>query len=251
MSEQSEPAADDSVDRRNTRLILVRHGESQVTVDRIIGGHRSCSGLSDLGRRQSERLRDRLAGTHEFDNAVLFSSSFARAKETAEIIRLGMGEPDIHVDAGFGEHDPGPELDGIGFDEYVGRYGTPNWNGDAHVDIFPGGGETIAEFHLRVGSALSRTLAAHAGKAIVVSCHGGVIDAIFRQLLNTPPTGAFDLWTLNTSITEFVDTTRPDGIEQRWRLVRYNDAAHLAGLPDATPRTTPPSASSPSASSGG
>ena len=36
-----------------TRITLIRHGESNVTVQRIIGGHRTCTGLSDLGRRQS------------------------------------------------------------------------------------------------------------------------------------------------------------------------------------------------------
>ena len=48
-------------DTTPTRLILIRHGESRTTVDRVIGGPRTCSGLSDLGRRQTERLRDRLA----------------------------------------------------------------------------------------------------------------------------------------------------------------------------------------------
>jgi hypothetical protein len=44
-----------------------------------------------------------------------------------------------------------------------------------------------------------------------------------------PPTGSFVLATFNTSITEFL---REDAAT--WRLVRYNDAAHLAGLPAAT-----------------
>jgi probable phosphoglycerate mutase len=65
----------------------------------------------------------------------------------------------------------------------------------------------------------------------VVACHGGVIDAAFRQLLNTPPIGAFALYTLNTSITEF---SRPS--TGQVVLLRYNDAAHLAGLPAETPR---------------
>ena len=219
-----------------TRLVLVRHGESQVTVDRVIGGQRTCSGLSELGRLQAERLRDRLAGTRELDDAVFISSTFARAVETAEIIQPGLGDPKLHIEAGFGEHDPGPELDGISFDEYVTRFGSPNW-GDPHFEVFPGGGESIARFHLRVGATLSRTLAEHDGKLIVVACHGGVVDAVFRLLLKMAPTGIFDLWTLNTSLTEFKRTSPSDADQQRWRLVRYNDTAHLAGLPDATPPT--------------
>jgi len=54
-----------------TRLVFVRHGESNTTVARVIGGHRTCSGLSDLGRLQAERLRDRLAETNEITADVL------------------------------------------------------------------------------------------------------------------------------------------------------------------------------------
>jgi probable phosphoglycerate mutase len=228
-----------------TRLVLIRHGESQVTVNRVIGGHRTCSGLSDLGRQQAERLRDRLAETHELDGALLISSQFDRAIETAQIIGPAIAGADLQIDPGFGEHDPGPELDGVSFAAYVEKYGSPNWGGDPHFEVFPGG-ETIAQFHLRVGSTLSRTLAGHADRVIVVSCHGGVVDAIFRQLLRSAPTGAFDLWTTNTSLTEFVPSSRPGDTaahaagqargDQKWRLVRYNDAAHLAGLPTATNR---------------
>ena len=50
-----------------------------------------------------------------------------------------------------------------------------------------------------------------------------------------PQTGGFELQTANTSITEFVLNGRHD-VPGVWRLVRYNDAAHLAGLPAATPR---------------
>jgi 2,3-bisphosphoglycerate-dependent phosphoglycerate mutase len=217
-----------------TVLVLIRHGESNVTVRRVIGGHRSCDGLSDLGREQAERLRDRLALTGELspetDPAVLISSNYQRAIETAEMIAPALGDPSIEIDAGFGEHDPGPEIDGMSFVRYVERYGQPDWSGDPHVDIFPGG-ETLARFHLRVGETLSRTLAAHAGRTVVVSCHGGVIDAAFRHLLRTATTGAFELQTRNTSITEF--QLAPSGV---WRLARYNDAAHLTDLPTGTPR---------------
>ena len=40
-----------------TRIVLIRHGESNVTVQRVLGGPRTCSGLSDLGKMQAERLR--------------------------------------------------------------------------------------------------------------------------------------------------------------------------------------------------
>ena len=217
-----------------TTLVLIRHGESNVTVNRVIGGHRTCSGLSDLGRRQADRLRERLTTTGEVVADVLISSNFPRAIETAERIASAFGSPTIEIDPGFGEHDPGPEIDGMTFEGYVERFGTPDWS-DPHVDIFPGG-ETVAAFHGHVGAALASTLEAHRGKSIVISCHGGVVDATFRHLLRTASTGSFELHTLNTSLTEFASA--PSG---EWRLKRYNDAAHLGGLPAETPRSTPTS----------
>lgn len=215
---------------RPTRVVLVRHGESQVTVSRVIGGPRTCSGLSPLGVEQAERLRDRLADTSELSDAsVLLSSEYPRAIETAEIIGPSLGLT-AHPDARFGEHDPGPVCDGLTFQEFVDRYGMPDWHGDPHAVTFPDG-ETLATFHHRVGEALSETVRQHAGGVIVVSCHGGVVDAAFRYLLRLPQTGAFELHTVNTSLTEFVQV-KPG----RWRLARYNDAAHLAGLAKETSR---------------
>jgi len=214
-----------------TRVILVRHGESNVTVRRVVGGPRTCDGLSPLGVQQAERLRDRLLGTDEFDATLLVSSAYPRARQTAEVIAPAVGL-DVAVEPGFGEHDPGPDCDGLSFHEFVERYGMPDWESDPHTATFPGG-ETIAEFDLRVGSTLSRTIAEHRGCTLVIVCHGGVIDGGVRTALRAPRTGLFELHTKNTSLTEIVQV-RAD----RWRLVRYNDAAHLAGLPSESPRSS-------------
>ena len=213
-----------------TRLIFVRHGESNTTVSRRIGGFRTCTGLSPLGRMQAERLRQRWAKVPEFTADVLISSQFPRALETAEIISPALGDLAVEMVEGFGEHDPGEECDGITFDDFVSRYGERDWESDPFAVGFPGG-ETLAAFHLRIGEAISQTVQRHEGKNIVITCHGGVIDAALRQALRAPSIGSFDIWTLNTSITEF-QLVRPG----RWRLLRYNDHAHLAGLERETAR---------------
>jgi probable phosphoglycerate mutase len=69
-----------------TRFVLVRHGESNTTVARTIGGYRTCRGLSPLGCKQAEALAERLARTGEVEADVLVSSNFPRAIETAELI---------------------------------------------------------------------------------------------------------------------------------------------------------------------
>ena len=214
-----------------TRLVLVRHGESTVTVKRVIGGPRTCTGLSPLGRQQAERLRDRWAATEEFTPDVLLSSQFPRAIETAEIIAPSLRGLTVIRDDGFGEHDPGPECDGLTYKEFMERsdLGVDAWDsGDPFATTFPGG-ETVAAFHYRVGSALRRTVDMYAGQTIVIACHGGVVDSVLRLVLKAPSMGGFQIHTLNASITE-LELIKPN----LWRLDRYNDTAHLAGLPAST-----------------
>jgi probable phosphoglycerate mutase len=179
-----------------TRLVLIRHAESMVTVNRVIGGPRSCVGLSPFGRRQAVALRDRLAATGEVTADALYASAYPRAIETAEIIAPALGALDVKIDDGFGEHDPGPDCDGMSFEAFIERHGRPDWESDPHGVSFPGG-ETVAAFHHRV--------------------------AALRIALRAPMTGIFEVHTKNTSITEIV-LVRPG----RWLLERYNDHGHLA-----------------------
>lgn len=205
-----------------TRFVLVRHGESQVTVDRVVGGPRSCRGLSAHGRWQAERLRDRWAERPELRFDAVYSSAFPRARETAEIVRPALGVAEILVEADLGEHDPGPACDGLTYAQFEEKFGNPDWEADPYGVTFPGG-ETIAEFQLRVGSAVRRLCDRHPEATVAVFCHGGVIDTVLRQSLRSFGTGLFEIHTKNTSITE-VELVRAG----RWRLVRYNDVAHLA-----------------------
>lgn len=208
----------------STRLVLIRHGESRATVERFVGGPRSCTGLTDQGRRQAEALRNRLSAGHDVEANALFSSNFPRALETANIIAPSVGSLPVSVDSGWGEHDPGPDCDGMTYDEFIERFGMPRWDGDPHDVVYPGG-ETISQFHDRVMETLRRTVRKHEGGTIVIACHAGVIDAVMRQTLHMHQTGKFELHTQNTSLTELVHVQG-----SKWRLVRYNDAAHLNGL---------------------
>ena len=155
---------------------------------------------------------------------ALYSSGFPRAMETAQIIRPALGSLPLSVDAGWGEHDPGPDIDGMAYDDFVARYGVPRLDVDPYHVIFPGG-ETIHDFHVRVMDALKRTVVAHEGGTVAIVCHGGVIDAVLRNTLHMHQSGKFELLTTNTSLTELVHLQG-----SKWRLVRYNDAAHLHGL---------------------
>ena len=75
-----------------SRLVFVRHGESQVFVDGSSAGSIACNGLSDLGRRQAAALRERLAITHELDPVDPSSPARCRVRgRRREIIAPSLG----------------------------------------------------------------------------------------------------------------------------------------------------------------
>ena len=206
-----------------TRLVLIRHGESRSSVDRVVGGHQGCGGLTDAGRAQAEALRDRLARTGELaETSALWTSILPRAIETAEIIAPALGglTADRHCD--LCEMHVG-EADGITWDEFEERY-RPSRSRSPYDPICPGG-ESWAGFLVRAGGALRRLADDHTGQTVVVVCHGGVIDASFAALGNLALRRSFDLRIENASITEW--TSDPAAAELRWRLNRFNDTAHL------------------------
>ena len=210
-----------------TRLVLIRHGESQVFVDGVVGGLLTCNGLSDLGRRQAVALRDRLASTRELAPVdVLVASTLPRAHETAQIISPAIGNLPVIEDEAVCELHPG-EADGLSYDEFTAKYGWRDMEADPDLELSPGG-ESLSAFHRRVGSALTRIAEAHRDRTVVIACHGGVVDVGLRTLLGLGMVGGFDLHTENTSITEFEQVPAREGRAARWRLVRYNDASHLA-----------------------
>ncbi|NDI15729.1 MAG: histidine phosphatase family protein [Actinobacteria bacterium] len=208
----------------DTRVVLVRHGESFATVERFIGGPRSCRGLTDHGKEQARVLGERLARTGEITADVVVSSGYLRARQTAEIFAPYIGHATLDIRDGFGEHDPGPDCDGMTYDDFVARHGRPDFGGDPHEVMFPGG-ETMAQFHDRVIGAFRELERDYRGKTVIVTCHGGTIDGLLRHCLQTPSTGRFEVFTKNCSLTELL---RPR--ENIWRLLRYNDHAHLSNL---------------------
>ncbi|PIE32209.1 MAG: hypothetical protein CSA55_03820 [Ilumatobacter coccineus] len=219
------------MEHAETRLILIRHGESKATVERFLGGPASCTGLSELGVAQAERLHDRIVATGEPQVDVVLASPLPRARRTADIIAPAWGR-EVLEDRELMEHDPGPICDGMAIDEFIDTYGMPDWNDDPFVRFFPDG-ETIGDLHTRIGKAITRIVDTYQGQTVALVCHGGVISVALRIALTAPIIGRFELPTVNTSITELIHL-RPG----RWRIGRYNDAAHLAGLPTYTPPQT-------------
>lgn len=218
-----------------TRLVLIRHGQSQVQLDGIVGGSKGCRGLSASGVRQAEALRDRLARTGELAGAhALLASGLPRARETAEIIAPAFDHLEVVVDDDLRELDPGEEADGITWEDFERRYRGEGFVWSPYEPMAPGA-ESWAVFQERVARTLHRLSRAYAGRTVVAACHGGIVDGSMIAFLGLPFLGAStELQSSNAGITEWRLDRRDDRASPRhppkWRLVRYNDAAHLAGL---------------------
>lgn len=216
-----------------TQLYLIRHGEALTNVDGSVAGIQGDKGLTDRGRQQAERLRDRLAATGEIEADVFIASTLARARQTAEIIAPALNLPIIEDDD-VQELRVG-EADGMSHDEFLAVHGKADFRRAPFKPLSPGG-ENWPHFVVRVATALDRIVREHHGKTIVVVCHGGVIDASFSIFfgLGSLAQPHHEFFTRNTSITQWELRERA-GEPPRWRLVKYNDDVHTHDL-DAAER---------------
>lgn len=214
----------------SARIVLVRHGEAVCNVAGVVGGLIGCTGLSAQGVTEAVALRDRLVGTGELAGvAAVYASVLPRALETAAIVAPGLGGLTAVPDCDLCELHPG-EADGLTWAQFIERYPGPNWDVDPDAVIAPGG-ESWTGFVGRVAAVLTRTAHRHPGQLVVIFCHGGVVEASIEALLPVAAwRGRLKLRTAHTSLTEW--EWSPGG----WTLLRYNDAAHLAGREQSADR---------------
>jgi broad specificity phosphatase PhoE len=209
------------------RLLLIRHGESEWNRDGRIQGFRDCD-LSDLGREQAERLRERL--DLEKLEAV-YSSTSTRAADTA---RIALGHRfEVTALPNLREINLG-EWEGVNAAELKRRlpvetemwFRTPS---KVHIK----GGETLRVFRKRITREIDRIRGEHDAKGIAIVCHGGVICTYLTSLLGLK---LDDLWRFkirNASITKIIFPMNEPRIEV------LNDVSHLNGAVRYAPNTPP------------
>ncbi len=208
------------------KLIFVRHGDAYAGLRGVVPGPLGCRGLTDLGRRQAAALHDSIAADPDFTVDVLVTSMIPRAIETANIIAPALGFTDVPQDCDLCEVHTG-EADGLEWADYTSRFGTVDMLAEPHREFAPGG-DSWNSFHHRVGMAMDRFARDHAGSTVMAVCHAGVIAASLRVRFGAEPAGGPRLVPTNTGLTEW-DFAEATG---DWTLRTYDDARHLAGLPD-------------------
>jgi broad specificity phosphatase PhoE len=178
---------------RGSRLVLVRHGETEGESSIRYHG-RTDVALSELGRAQM-RLAGRAIGARHGGGyfARIFSSPLVRASEGARIV-AGDSAPLVTIDE-FAEVHFGL-FEGLTADEIRRRYPAEfaRWNDDR---LAPGytypAGESRTGFADRVERGLERMLALWAPRGdsqpddALLIAHRGVIRAIVRKLTGQEP----------------------------------------------------------------
>ena len=201
---------------RGTRLILVRHGEAECNVAGIVGGPRGCTGLTSRGRAQAEALAQRLERTGEFKDAVAtYSSTLARAKETASIVTRASLAASVTEDCDLCELHPG-SADAMNWEEMVATFGGPDWDRDP-TEPFAPGGESWTGFYERCVAAFERISVRHPEGEVLLFVHGGVIEQAVKLAVGLPAAARLRLRTEHCSLTEIAIDRGTVG------LLRYND----------------------------
>lgn len=154
-----------------TKLILVRHGQSQANDLHIISGQRDFP-LSEMGHVQAEKAAIWLLAKETITK--IYSSDLSRAYQTAEPTAVRLSLP-IHKDAGLREMDMG-ELVGLTKAEWQERFSDnwKTWTEDYPHYRAPSGG-SIPELYLRSVETISRIAAESEGECVAIFCHMGVM----------------------------------------------------------------------------
>ncbi|MFI9386225.1 bifunctional RNase H/acid phosphatase [Kutzneria sp. NPDC052558] len=200
-----------------TRFLLLRHGQTPMTVERRYSGRGNVS-LSELGEQQAAAAAERLAKVP--DIAAVVASPLTRTVQTGQAVADAVGVELTTLD-GLIETDFGA-WEGLTFREAVERDPELHRSWLSDTSVAPPGGESFDVVHRRVRRGRDDLISKYGGSTIVVVSHVTPIKSLLRMALDAGPSLLYRLHldTASLSIAEFY----PDG-NASVRLV--NDTSHL------------------------
>jgi len=180
-----------------TRMLLLRHGQTALSVERRYSGHGDPE-LTELGRAQAAGAAARLSA--ETDVAAVLTSPLRRARATAEGVAAATGAP-LVVRQGLIETDFG-EWEGMTFAEARARDPEVHgrWLGDETAA--PPGGESFAAVGRRVEAERRAVLAEYPGQTVVLVSHVTPIKMLLRTGLDAGPSLLYRLHLDLASLSE-------------------------------------------------
>ncbi len=167
-----------------TRFLLVRHGQTALSVERRYSG-RGDVPLTELGQQQAAAVARRLAGLEGVAGAPVVTSPLKRAQQTAEAIAVATGG-EVRPHDGLLETDFG-EWEGLTFREAAEQYPElhRSWLGDPCVP--PPNGESMDAVFRRVRATRDQLVEQYAGNTLVLVSHVTPIKCLLRLGLDVGP----------------------------------------------------------------
>lgn len=203
-----------------TRLVLLRHGQTELSVERRYSG-RGDVPLTALGVEQAAAAAKRIAAVAGVDATTpIVSSPLGRAVATAAAVADATGGR-VEVLDGLVEADFG-DWEGLTVAEAAERDPALHRHWRADPAVAPPGGESFDVVHRRVRRARDELIATHGAATVVVVSHVTPIKTLLRMGLDAGPALMFRLH-LDLASLSVVDF-HADGAAAV-RLV--NDTAHL------------------------
>jgi broad specificity phosphatase PhoE len=165
-----------------SRLLLLRHGQTALSVERRYSGHGDPE-LTDLGRRQAAGAATRLAAVPGI--AAVLTSPLLRARQTATAVAEATGAP-LVVRQGLIETDFG-DWEGLTFAEARARDPELHaaWLGSE--DAAPPGGESFAAVGMRIETERAAVVDEFPGSTVVLVSHVTPIKMLLRAALEGGP----------------------------------------------------------------
>ncbi len=199
--------------KKQTRLGLVRHGQTRANIDQVWHGHTDTA-LTELGQKQA-----RMLGRHfhrYMQPEVIYASPLQRAWLTAEAVGTQFGIP-VQLDSRLMEFNLG-DWEGATFESLRGA-GDIMEQLVRNPDFSPPNGESQNLVKKRMVEAIEEITGRHPQQNIVIVAHGVSIGIALSHLIHADTT----LWPryskANTAFSELCLDTGT--------LLSYNKTDHL------------------------
>ena len=207
-----------------TRLLIIRHGETDWNAARRIQGHTDIA-LNDTGRQQARLLAEALT-----DSPIhhVYSSDLQRAAETARIIAAPHAAP-VALLPSLRERHFG-DIEGSSFIDFEQHYpqDSLHWRKRDPAWAPPGGGESLQQLRDRIVQQVAEIGKRHNGEHVAIVTHGGVLDVLSRAATRQGLQAARTWYLPNCGINRLLWTA--EGLT----LIGWGDTRHLEAL-DGSP----------------
>ena len=199
-----------------TRILLVRHGETDWNATGRIQGH-SDTPLNAAGHKQARRVARRLAREPVH---ALYSSDLARAFQTATAIGQALGLT-VVTSPRLRERQYGV-WEGLTAAEIQARFPEQfaEWRARS-TDFAPPQGETRSQLLTRALAELQAIARRHAREVVVVVTHGGFCYVLINHILGSVDGDRREFTFGNASIHTL------EVIAERWSVISVNETTHL------------------------